>query len=600
MTLRKLLWSLLAITVLWSCSKDDGPSTPTPAGAPTIANFTPDSGPVGTEITITGTNFSTTVASNTVKIGTATATVTTATATQLKATVPTGATTAKVTVTVDGKTATSTKDFTVTTTGGVDPTNEAPTAEDQNFEVAEDQNVEGTLEASDPEGDELTFALVTDESELFQVAENGEITLADGKKLDYETATEHTLTVSVSDGTNVPVEFTVTVTVTNVIESLFEDPASFIMKFDVASGQELTIGANPNYEYNYIIDWGDNSEPENRTTNASPSHFYGSGGTYLVAIKGTFPALSMKSADGNSQDALVDVTQWGTQKWQSMADAFYYCENLEAFSATDKPDLSQVTSMSHTFYGATNFNGNVDNWDTSNVTTMVYTFGRAYSFNQPVNWDISNVTDISLMFSEATVFNQPLNWNTSKVTKMYAVFSRTSAFNQDISNWDTSNVTDMSAMFRNALAFNQNISNWDTSSVTDMGSMFSVDEGLSAAFNQPLVQTGGGWNTSNVTDMSYMFDGATNFDQSLGSWDIGSAQDMGYMLDNCGMSPENYSETLIGWGSQGNIFIPNNITLGANGLSFCSNNDDAVYFRNVALIGNNSWTILDENGVNCP
>ncbi|MFN3138022.1 MAG: BspA family leucine-rich repeat surface protein [Allomuricauda sp.] len=600
MKVKHLLWSLLAITVMWSCGKDDDPAPP--AAAPTIANFTPESGPVGTEITINGTNFSTTVASNTVKIGSATATVTAATATQLKATVPTGATTAKVSVTVGGNTAISTKDFTVTTTGGDDPTNEAPTAEEQSFEVAEDVaegEVIGTVEANDGDGDELTFALVTDESELFQVAENGEITLAEGKNLDFETATEHTLTLTVSDGTNEPVEFTVTVKVTNVIDTLFEDPASFIMKFNVASGQELTIGANPNYEYNYIIDWGDNSEPENRTTNASPSHFYGSGGTYLVAIKGTFPALSMKSADGNSQDALVDVTQWGTQKWQSMADAFYYCENLEAFSATDKPDLSEVTSMSYTFFGATNFNGNVDNWDTSNVTTMVYTFGRAYSFNQPVNWDISNVTDISLMFSEATVFNQPLNWNTSKVTNMYRVFGDTSAFNQDISNWDTSNVTDMSSMFRNALAFNQNISNWDTSSVTDMGSMFSVDEGLSAAFNQPLVQTGGGWNTSNVSDMSYMFDGATNFDQSLGSWDIGSAQDMGYMLDNCGMSPENYAATLIGWGNKADDdLIPDNISLGATGLEYCSG--IAVTFAITNLTNDNGWTINHDGAVNCP
>ncbi|MBO6533440.1 MAG: BspA family leucine-rich repeat surface protein [Muricauda sp.] len=557
MKVKHLLWSLLAITVMWSCGKDDDPAPP--AAAPTIANFTPESGPVGTEITINGTNFSTTVASNTVKIGTATATVTAATATQLKATVPTGATTAKVTVTVGGNTATSTKDFTVTTTGGDDPTNEAPTAEEQSFEVAEDVaegEVIGTVEANDGDGDELTFALVTDESELFQVAENGEISLAEGKNLDFETATEHILTLSVSDGTNEPVEFTVTVTVTNVIESLFEDPASFILKFDVTAGQDLTIGTNSNFEYDYTIDWGDGSEPENRTANTSPSHFYGSEGTYLVAIKGTFPALRMQSADYDSRNALVDVVQWGTQKWQSMRNTFYYCENLENFSATDQPDLSETTSMEQMFVGASNFNGNIGNWTTTNVT------------------------DMNFMFLEA------------------------SSFNQDISSWNTSNVTNMSGMFADANAFNQPLvqteDGWDTSKVTDMSFMF-YNEGGTHTFNQDLSS----WDTSNVTDMSYMFynEGGTHaFDQSLGAWDISSVETMEGMLSNCGMSPENYAKTLIGWADDenGTQTIPESITLGAAGLDYCDNAGTAKVTLQSVLNGGYKWTITDGDAVDCP
>ena len=501
MTHKKLLWSLLAIIVLWSCGKDDDPAPP--AAAPTIANFTPESGPVGTEITITGTNFSTTVASNTVKIGTATATVTAATATQLKATVPTGATTAKVSVTVGGNTATSTKDFNVTVPNGDDPngdnpTNEAPTAEDQSFEVAEDVaegEVIGTVEANDGEGDELTFALVTDESELFQVAENGEITLAEGKNLDFETATEHTLTLSVSDGSNDPVEFTVIVNVTNVMDTLFEDPASFILKFDVAAGQELEIGLNVQFEYDYTIDWGDGTE-ENYTTNENPTHTYNNAETYTVAIKGVFPALQMGAADGSSRNALVDVAQWGTNVWQSMAIAFAFCTSLEGFSATDKPDLSEVTNMNGMFEGAT-------------------------------------------------------------------------SFNQDIGDWNVSNVTSMLGMFGNAFAFNQDLSSWVTSS---------------------------------VTDMSYMFIGATAFDQSLASWDIGSVETMESMLDNCGMSPENYAKTLIGWADDenGTQTIPESITLGAAGLDYCDNAGTAKVTLQSVLNGGYKWTITDGDAVDCP
>ncbi|MEO8085347.1 MAG: FG-GAP-like repeat-containing protein, partial [Bacteroidota bacterium] len=59
---------------------------------PTITNFTPASGPVGTSVTITGTNFNTTAVNNVVYFGATKATVSTATATSMTVTVPVGAT----------------------------------------------------------------------------------------------------------------------------------------------------------------------------------------------------------------------------------------------------------------------------------------------------------------------------------------------------------------------------------------------------------------------------------------------------------------------------------------------------------------------------
>src|SRR5689334_13796280 len=51
--------------------------------APTIAAFAPASGPIGTTVTITGTNFNTTTANNIVFFGATQAIVTAATNTQL-------------------------------------------------------------------------------------------------------------------------------------------------------------------------------------------------------------------------------------------------------------------------------------------------------------------------------------------------------------------------------------------------------------------------------------------------------------------------------------------------------------------------------------
>ncbi|HAS43237.1 MAG TPA: hypothetical protein DCS93_22345 [Microscillaceae bacterium] len=81
---------------------------------PTITGFSPASGPVGTEVTIQGYNFEAIAANNLVKFNGTTAAVTNATANELKVTVPTGATTGRITVEIGGKIATSNDAFVVT------------------------------------------------------------------------------------------------------------------------------------------------------------------------------------------------------------------------------------------------------------------------------------------------------------------------------------------------------------------------------------------------------------------------------------------------------------------------------------------------------
>lgn len=104
----------LTATKGWTITGD------TPSGAvcsipsATITSFTPTSGPIGTTVTITGTNFSTTIANNIVFFGATRATVTAASATQLTVTVPGGATYQPISVLVNGLTAFSVKPFNVT------------------------------------------------------------------------------------------------------------------------------------------------------------------------------------------------------------------------------------------------------------------------------------------------------------------------------------------------------------------------------------------------------------------------------------------------------------------------------------------------------
>src|SRR5207237_4580545 len=77
---------------------------------PAITSFTPTSGPVGTSVTISGTNFTGTMA---VAFNGVSASFTVNSATSMQATVPSGATTGTISVTTPGGTATSASSFTL-------------------------------------------------------------------------------------------------------------------------------------------------------------------------------------------------------------------------------------------------------------------------------------------------------------------------------------------------------------------------------------------------------------------------------------------------------------------------------------------------------
>ncbi|WP_127141770.1 BspA family leucine-rich repeat surface protein [Flagellimonas marinaquae] len=446
--------------------------------------------------------------------------------------------------------------------------NEAPIAEDRVFddiiETLPEGELIGNLEATDPEGEPLTYEIVEDEDGLFAVTGNGEVVLAEGQSLDFETAEQHTIVVSISDGVN---EVQITVTI-NVLDDgdIFDDPASFITTWNVETdGQELIIGTNPDFSYDYTIDWGDGTIEQR--TDQNPSHVYENADTYTVAINGQFPAIMMNQSNLLSQGALIDVVQWGTQQWQSMEYAFIQCVNLENFGDNKSPDLSQVKSMEGMFAFASTFNGDISQWDVSNVTNMKNVFLQASSFNGDLSgWNVGNVTNMVSMFDGAINFNSNIGgWVVTNVTNMVGMFNGADSFNQDIGGWVVGNVENMSGMFNGAASFNQDISGWDV---------------------------------REVTDMFVMFAGAVNFNQNLGVWEIFSMQNMVNMFNNSGMSTLNYSATLRGWASLGNENIPDGVNLGASEIPYC-NDFETISARESILANNNGWNITDGGSAPC-
>jgi YD repeat-containing protein len=84
-----------------------------------VISFTPQSGPVGTTVTINGTAFSPTASQNTIQFNGTTASIVSASTTQLVVTVPAGATTGPISVSTGAGAVSSSSNFTVAANSGV-------------------------------------------------------------------------------------------------------------------------------------------------------------------------------------------------------------------------------------------------------------------------------------------------------------------------------------------------------------------------------------------------------------------------------------------------------------------------------------------------
>jgi len=477
-----------------------------------------------------------------------------------------------------------------------EPTNNAPTMSAQSFEVPEsitDAEEIGEVAASDTdEGDVLTFTIA--DNELFEITEAGSLSLKAGKALNFEAKPNYEVSVSVTDSEGETASATITITVTDVAEADPEDKAAFVTTWQTdAANETIYIGLNNEYDYSFTINWGDGTVEDIAKTQDPEgalyiAHEYATADTHDVSIIGEFPAIQMYVIYPDNPDnglelnldpapkegyGLVGIKQWGAIQWQTMIEAFSYATILEDYSATDAPDLSQVTDMdmSYMFREASLFNADLNNWDVSSVVDMKRMFSGADAFNGDISgWTTGNVTNMNAMFFGAKSFNGDISgWNVSSVTNMQSMFDIAFAFNKDLSNWDVSLVNTMSQMFSNAKSFNQDLSAWKNKlgSVTSMFGMFNG----AVAFNGDI----SGWDVSSVTNMAYMFSGATSFNRNLGAWNIGNLEagqntGMDGMFNNSGMTATSINATLIGWADfAAQNDGPKEITCGMQGMTVC-------------------------------
>lgn len=284
---------------------------------------------------------------------------------------------------------------------------------------------------------------------------NGQTGLADfwGNSFTYNRADDHeaTLTATTPWGQTlvVPINLTDAASEGGITPGAFAIVMDPTLGTDGSSSTEVIVAAFWSLDpYNYNLSWtqgGANGSATGLTGGYTIS--LPTSDPVTIEITGQFPKWH-KSFVWNMA-GITDVLQWGDIAWKQMDQMFLAETGITSFSATDAPDLTNVTRITEMFRNASNFNGDISSWDMSNINQIGGMFMGASNFNQPLNsWDTSNVASMSSMFAFASSFNQPLN------------------------SWDTSNVGSMGQMFRNATSFDQDISGWCVTSIGSEPSLF--------------------------------------------------------------------------------------------------------------------------------
>lgn len=133
-------------------------------------------------------------------------------------------------------------------------------------------------------------------------------------------------------------------------------------------------------------------------------------GSYEVSVTPTgstpFHRVGFIQYGVNDKEKLLEMKNWGSVQWSDFQ--FNGCSNLKV-SATDIPDLSNVTALSFAFsHSGIDSIPNINSWDMSQVTDLSNFFASVTGFNQSLsNWEVSNVTNMAFMFDSLPVLISP-------------------------------------------------------------------------------------------------------------------------------------------------------------------------------------------------
>ena len=195
-------------------------------------------------------------------------------------------------------------------------------------ELVDDSTVITTISATDAESDTISYALTDDANGLFEIdTSTGEVSLATGQSLDYETAQSHTIRVTATDGTDTSIATDVVITVEDANDNT---PV-------ITSGSTVTVAENAtNTTVLYTVAFSDADQ-----TNGSTSYSI-SDGPFMINNAGQIklkPGASLDYESVTSYTAAVSVSD-GANTSASQTITFNVSDVND-----ESPELAADTSL---------------------------------------------------------------------------------------------------------------------------------------------------------------------------------------------------------------------------------------------------------------
>lgn len=137
------------------------------------------------------------------------------------------------------------------------PSNNVPVITNQTFTATEDiddvTDIGSVVASDENQEDNLIFSITQNSNDLFEISETGTLSLANGSELDYESATSHSITVTITDGTD-NASATITIEVSNVNELPTGAVAAFEFNQNYSDELQLNTDLSTNGNITFTMD----------------------------------------------------------------------------------------------------------------------------------------------------------------------------------------------------------------------------------------------------------------------------------------------------------------------------------------------------------
>ena len=210
------------------------------------------------------------------------------------------------------------------------PTNTAPLINPQSFSaseiISEDAPI-GTVVATDSEGDNLTFTIQTNDNGLFEITSTGILSLSPGQSLDFESETDHTITINVSDGSE-DANADVTINVIDVDEN--SAPQMSDQSFSIA--ENSSVGT---FVGSLVASDADNDNLTFSTPNTSTAFVISQQGEVTVSGELNFEDTDLYQLDIIADDGVLQTNALLTISITDANDAPIFTNSAQSFDATE-------------------------------------------------------------------------------------------------------------------------------------------------------------------------------------------------------------------------------------------------------------------------